>query len=282
MDPKHLTPSRRRRRGVERGLDAREAQGGGQVDEGLESRECQLKPHTFGCYERAEKGAGRCRTLASCCVLGRQITVIRRTIMSTDTDKTAIRAVVTAIHKALRDRDASAVTAHYVSDAAGRPPPEPPALRGPGRPGPHVRWIGASRRPAFRSPRSVALRPRRAWRASSLASFFSPVLRAGRGLVQVSSAAPAGSSAEAFRHRRATQGPPEPEAFTPASSQARCQELTTGQRATVLRHGADAAQCGGPPDGLVRGPRYTRRRCITLPRGYSGGELRHDDRRVTF
>jgi len=32
-------------------------------------------------------------------------------------DKTAIRAVVTAIHKALRDRDAAAVTAHYVSDA---------------------------------------------------------------------------------------------------------------------------------------------------------------------
>jgi ketosteroid isomerase-like protein len=37
--------------------------------------------------------------------------------MTTDADKTAIRAVVTAIHKALRDRDAAAVIAHYVSDA---------------------------------------------------------------------------------------------------------------------------------------------------------------------
>jgi ketosteroid isomerase-like protein len=55
--------------------------------------------------------------LGVCRVLGRQITIIGRTTMTTDADKTAIRAVVTAIHKGLRDGDAAAVTAHYVSDA---------------------------------------------------------------------------------------------------------------------------------------------------------------------
>jgi hypothetical protein len=57
--------------------------------------------------------------LGVCRVLGRQITIIGRTTMTTDAAKTAIRAVITAIHKGLRDGDAAAVTA---LEGAGRAP----------------------------------------------------------------------------------------------------------------------------------------------------------------
>jgi ketosteroid isomerase-like protein len=89
-------------------------------------------------------------------IAGEPVKTTRRgTTKTTDTDKTAIRAVVTAIHKALRDRDAAAVIAHYVSDAVlfDLAPPLSHTVDRSGL----VAWLGTWKGPVEREARELGI-----------------------------------------------------------------------------------------------------------------------------